>query len=96
MENEMEQWEIDLRSKLEQEVEDGYYTIKTDKFAFATGKGGYINYHVAFEKVLRNYTINMGEGIESQINKSEKQYYKDLTEEDIREFIKNLYNSSNE
>lgn len=52
----MEQWEIDLRAKLEVELKDGWYRFGGEKegdICFATGKGGAINFYVKWEKQLR-------------------------------------------
>ena len=73
------------------ELEDGYYQIGRGNMIMGTGKGGYINFEVALQKEARKYSTNINEGIENQINKSKKEYYKDLTLKDLIDFINELY-----
>ena len=51
----MEQWEIDLRIKLQEELPDGLYDIgfPGSKVQGWTGKGGKIEMEVAFQKEIR-------------------------------------------
>lgn len=52
----MEQWEIDLRAKLEKEVSDGIYNIgNKDTGACLTGKDGYINFLVELQRLAQEY-----------------------------------------
>jgi hypothetical protein len=96
MNNNMEQWEIDLRSKLDKELPDGCYMISEGNFVVATGKGGKIEYEVALVKAANNY-IETGEGIQREIEKSTfKRTYSDLTEQDIIDFMNDLENKDNE
>lgn len=62
----MEQWEIDLRQKLDKEVEHGCYQIGNDKWVYATGKLGYINYLVEAERLKRGIESRLG--LEHQID----------------------------
>lgn len=51
----MEDWEIELRRKLESELPDGFYNVfGTDDPIIGTSKQGYINYMVAIEQRLRD------------------------------------------
>lgn len=52
----MELWEIDLRAKLDAELDEGFYQIGdgiTSKWVAWTGKQGYINYKVEKQKIWR-------------------------------------------
>lgn len=51
----MEDWEIELRRKLESELPDGFYNVlgKND-LIIGTSKQGYINCMVAIEQKLRD------------------------------------------
>lgn len=77
----MEQWEIDLRAKLEKEYEDGCYQFQAGNIVFATGKGGAINIAVKFEKSKRDLlsldAIEGGDGIIHQIPYDKDVVYKD-------------------
>lgn len=46
----MEQWEIDLRTKLEETLEDGLYSCGVGCIG---GKGFYIDVQIAIEKLVR-------------------------------------------
>ena len=50
----MEQWEIDLRAKLGEEIKDGGYQIGSGKWIVWTGKLGYINYLVEVQRSIRD------------------------------------------
>lgn len=50
----MEDWEIELRRRLELELPEGFYDISSDRMIVGTGKQGYINYMVALEQALRD------------------------------------------
>lgn len=53
---EPEQWEIDMREKLNREVEDGFYHIGTPGgIQMGTGKQGYINFQIALVKAANKY-----------------------------------------
>jgi hypothetical protein len=54
MKSQMEQWEIDLRKKLEDELPHGSYHIPGPPDVF-TGKGGYIEFLVEFEREARKW-----------------------------------------
>jgi len=49
----MEDWEIELRAKLDKEIPNGAYQIGTPPVVAWTGKGGYIDFHIEMERVLR-------------------------------------------
>ncbi len=52
----MEQWEIDYRKQLEEELEDGYYQIQNDSgYVLGTGKQGCINYLVQLRKQTMSF-----------------------------------------
>lgn len=88
---EMEQWEIDLRAKLEKELPEGIYELSNDAgFVALTGKQGKINYEVEFMREVRKYR-----GYESEIqeaSKDAKVTYKGLTVDDFMQFMKDLEN----
>lgn len=50
----MEQWEIDLRIKLEKELPEGAYEVSGANLVLWTGKQGKINDEVAFYKAYKN------------------------------------------
>lgn len=51
----MEQWEIDLRTKLEKELPEDMYNIGMPGFVCWTGKLGRINVEVEFIRACRTY-----------------------------------------
>ena len=53
----MEQWEIDLRAKLENELPNGCYVIEGGDMVFATGKCGKIEFEVALRKAASKYIV---------------------------------------
>lgn len=82
----MEEWEIKLREKLEKEIPHGSYKIGLDPIVVYTGKGGYIDYLVAFERLGRKMEeefISPGNGIMDQIVGCTS-YKKDFTIEDYK------------
>lgn len=79
----MEDWEINRRAELELSVQDGAYQIGTGDFIAYTGKGGYINYQIAIEKLGRGMEVIY----EPKVNDS----YLDITEEKIKELMNELY-----
>jgi hypothetical protein len=56
--SEKEQWEIDLRSKLNAELPDGSYNIGNSSFPCYTGKQGFIEFEVAIQKEVRKLYID--------------------------------------
>ena len=48
----MEQWEKELREKLQKELPDGGYEIGAPPMIAWTGKGGKINFEVALHKAM--------------------------------------------
>ena len=87
----MEQWEIDLRAKLDIQLRSGTYTFggqKEGDMVFATGKGGAINYFVLEERLKRESM-----GLEPLIKEFDGSQYKSLggaTEDDFIDLIKTL------
>jgi hypothetical protein len=86
----MEQWEVDYRAKLEEEISEGIYEIGVPPIIGWTGKGGYINFLVALRKEAEKYTISSGEGILGQIEAAAKNSCEPITEKDLREFLEML------
>ena len=81
----MEQWEIDLRSQLNKELEDGTYRIN----GLCTGKGGYIEFLISVEKQLRE--CDKGKGVKQQIEESEyKPTYGKLKLDTLDNLINNI------
>jgi hypothetical protein len=68
----MEQWEIDLRAELEEEIPKGIYNIGSEGVVVYTGKGGVINYIVLLESEIRGLSILIRE----QIRKEKENYDK--------------------
>jgi hypothetical protein len=87
----MEQWEKDLRKKLELEVPQGCYKIGADNFICHTGKGGYIEYLVEIQRHIRKW--NVGQGLMEQIKEDPNrvQNYQQLTEEIIDKYIEEIF-----
>lgn len=83
----MEQWEIDLRAKLEAEIPHGAYNISSNGWVMWTGKGGYINYLVEQERLIRPLR-----GLEPLINEGQddKLIYTPATMKDYIEFMEEL------
>ncbi len=50
----MEDWEKELREKLNKELEHGGYQIGVEPFIAITGKGGYIDFQVMLQKEQRH------------------------------------------
>lgn len=48
----IEEWEKARREQLKKELSDGAYEIGDNTFKIYTGKGGYIEYIIAFEKAI--------------------------------------------
>ena len=55
----MEQWEIDLRERLDKELEDKMYQIGEGEFVVFTGKQGKIEFEVSLERSFRDM-MNLG------------------------------------
>jgi len=51
----MEDWEIELRQKLEDELPEGMYNLRV----IYSGKAGYIEHEIAFRRVLRDQLAKM-------------------------------------
>ena len=49
----MEDWEVELRDRLDKEVKDGMHQIKEGDFIAFTGKQGYIDFEVELERTFR-------------------------------------------
>lgn len=60
MDDKMEQWEIDLRTKLEKELPDGQYQIGGGAYIMWTGKQGKIESEVALHKELQKLKPQSG------------------------------------
>jgi len=83
----MEQWEIDLRAKLDLELENGLYQ-------FGGEKEEAINFYVKWERSLRL----IREGVEPIIKEIEEGKHKDLspaTEDDFLDLMKLLSDKTN-
>ena len=70
--NEMEQWEIDLRAELNEEIPKGIYNIGSEGIVVYTGKAGIINYIVILEKEIRG----LAQSIREQIKREKEEYDK--------------------
>ena len=57
----MEDWEKDLRERLDKEVSEDIYKIGSPPMIALTGKGGYINYLVEVERGLREWRDELSE-----------------------------------
>ena len=86
----MEQWEIDMRAKLEEEIPHGAHNIGFGDWVVITGKGGKINSIIEIERQLRGH-----KGISEQV----KQNYfptNEVTIKDLKEMMKFLENKNNQ
>lgn len=84
----MEQWEIDLRAKLEAELPDACYEIGGGDLIAYTGKQGKINYEVELYRSAMEF-----KGLEDMIDKpSFGEYATDVapTIEDFKTFMNEL------
>jgi len=68
----MEQWEIDLRAELDEEIPKGVYNIGSEGIVVYTGKEGIINYIVLLEREIRG----LSKLIREQIKKEKEEYDK--------------------
>ena len=60
----MEDWEKELKDKLEKELPDGLYQIGASPYLITTGKSGHINFEIALRKAAENFKpYNNGEWI---------------------------------
>lgn len=56
----MDDWEKELREKLDSELTDKLYEIKAGDYVMFTGKAGKIDLEVEVEKTLREKIKNVG------------------------------------
>lgn len=85
----MEQWEIDLRAKLQKELVDGLFQVGTPGgIHLWTGKGGAIEIEVALQKEIRKYkpVPTKSSGLKNYNPK-----YKKLTEDELRARIEDFF-----
>jgi len=85
----MEQWEKELRAKLEKETPDGLYQIGDKDFVFATGKDGYINFQVEMVRATR--IPKQGAGLKQQMKKVQHHTYASLTDEKIEQVLNDIF-----
>ncbi len=93
----MEQWEIDLRAKLQKELPDGLYEIgfPGSKIQGWTGKGGKIDMEVALHKELRKMSENFKSENTPKTEFKLKDKYSNITEEKLKELIRDaMYGKS--
>lgn len=96
----MEQWEIDLRTKLDEEIAHGTYKIGGEKLCALTGKAGYINYLVELERYIRMDAAAIIKELEDEKSwENTKSLYKQMMEDgssekystfNLEEFAKQL------
>ena len=92
----MENWEKELREKLDKEIEDGWYTIEIGKFTVGTSKRGNIDFLVEVERKLRGEIEPAGEVY--RCNKNEVLNYagkyetmEPLTAEKLKKVIEDVF-----
>lgn len=90
----MEQWEIDLRAKLETELELGMYNISYGNWVLYTGKDGKINCLIAEEK-WRRELMSIEEQIKEPAQK-DKIYPSECTEQDLKDIMDLLIKKGND
>ena len=101
----MEQWEKELREKLDKEFGDGMYRIGIPPMVAITGKQGKINFEVEMFKITFHPHEIIGSpkipfsGIQNQIDKAEKEKFEfkesigtELTEQTIIDFMNEIRN----
>jgi len=81
----MEQWEIDLRARLNKDIPDGAYQIGSGKWVAWTGKLGYITYLVEIERTLRDNQKSIKDAENDYLN------YHILNADKIKEIFKDLF-----
>jgi hypothetical protein len=79
----MEEWERELRERLDTEVSDGPYQIGAGAWVVWTGKLGYINYLVELNKENRA-------DLEQQVENGKHDYHV-LDSDKLREYINSLH-----
>lgn len=84
----MEQWEKDLRAKLEDEVEPGCYDMSGPGYTMMTGKGGYIDCIVELERAMRE-SIAAPDPNPQPFRLKAK--YAGLSEEELEKVIKGFF-----
>lgn len=63
----MEQWEIDLRAKLDKEIPDGsIFNMSHGSLILMTGKHGYIEYQVAIHHEARKQNVKFNNKLKTK------------------------------
>lgn len=92
----MEQWEIDLRSKLEKNIKPGLYDISSPGMNVQTGKGGYIEYMVAIHRAMKKWTIELKEELDNTPDSKSKPFeipeYKGVDYDKLKKVIEDTFN----
>ena len=86
----MEQWEIDLRARLEKDLPEGHYQIgpyDEKGLVLYTGKQGKIDYEVAFFRAAKNFRYSPG--LKNQIDFVNPNA-KPLTQKELEDFLSEL------
>jgi len=83
----MEEWERELRERLNIEVSDGAYQIGVEKWIVWTGKQGYIDYLVALHRLVKDNRANL----EKQVEEGRTDYHI-LDSNKLKEYIESLTN----
>ena len=86
----MEQWEVDLRKKLNTELKEGAYDISNLDFKCVTGKQGYIEFEVALRKPI-DIRYASGSGVMKQIENVDNAAYGTLSIDKLNEYIKKVF-----
>jgi hypothetical protein len=81
----MEEWERELRERLDKEVLDGPYQIGAGAWVVWTGKLGYINYLVELHREVKANRTDLEQQVENG-----KQDYHVLDSKKLEEFINSL------
>lgn len=82
----MEDWEVALRTKLEDELEEGMYNISSPGLTLWTGKGGKIECEVAFHREMLKWLAVPT----PDILRTDKASYTKVTYNKFRELIKDV------
>lgn len=90
----MEDWEKELRERLEKELPEGVYRIGSpgDELILHTGKDGKIDFEVALIRYIRtpNQLGLLLKAMEAD-PESYKEYRGELTQEKLENFLRELY-----
>lgn len=86
----MEQWEIELREKLQRELPDGAYQIGGPGMIAHTGKGGAIDFRVALVKSCMKAEVDPESFSSLPVAEPTTYPYKELTYDELKRTLEEL------